>query len=349
MFTFNEYGQTKYRPLYSKIFVQFGFKTFVQPSSIQPELFDKYCFKFVPFANLEHRIGNDTYLTDVVGFLRAWGPFQGSVGKYQGCNPQLRKIVIVDISDIKLNVSLWGKCPLTYDDNVIESKKDTNIVVVLTCCKVGCRWTGVKVDGPFSFTLGTESDELKVTTITDIYKRLANGVTLVQVSNKGSVQKLVYSDLSISSEDNYCDTTDYAIHDENLGSTITEYEEKLMDELEWGHDVYRLKRSATHICTNEGPHAPNTTTNDVIVNDPNKGKAIVDTKLVVVETHVNDFTHDESSSFPELASHVNKVACPPSSPTIESDEMPTHGDIDNTRMYVDEAATNQHVDMMQDD
>ncbi|GKC82961.1 hypothetical protein Tco_1138678, partial [Tanacetum coccineum] len=168
-------------------------------------------------------------------------------------------------------------------------------------------------------------------------------------SSSGSVQKLVYSDLSISSEDNYCDTTDYAIHDENLGSIITEYEEKLIDELEWGHDVYRLKRFATHICTNEGPHAPNTTTNDVIVNDPNKGKAIVDTELVVVETHVNDFTHDESSSFPKLASDVNKVVCPPSSPTIESDEMPTHGDVDNTRMYVDEAATNQHVDMMQDD
>ncbi|GJV63939.1 hypothetical protein Tco_1474767 [Tanacetum coccineum] len=118
----------------------------------------------------------------------------------------------------------------------------------------------------------------------------------VQHENLRSVLKQVYSDLSISSEDNYCDTTDYAIHDENLGSTITEYEEKLMDELEWGHDVSRLKPVATHICTNECPHATNTTTNDVIVNDPNKGKAIVDTEPAIVETHINDFTHDESSS-----------------------------------------------------
>ncbi|GJV63945.1 hypothetical protein Tco_1474773 [Tanacetum coccineum] len=145
-------------------------------------------------------------------------------------------------------------------------------------------------------------------------------------SSSGSVLKQVYSDLSISSEDNYCNTTDYAIHDENLGSTITEYEEKLMDELEWGHDVSRLKPVATHICTNECPHAPNTTTNDVIVNDPNKGKAIMDTEPAIVETHINDFTHDESSSLPELASDVNKVVCPPSSPTIESDEMPTNVD-----------------------
>nr|GFA71345.1 nucleic acid-binding, OB-fold protein [Tanacetum cinerariifolium] len=119
-------------------------------------------------------------------------------------------------------------------------------------------------------------------------------------SSSGSVLKLVYSDLCVSLEDNYCDTTDFTIHDANLVSTITEYEEKLMDELEWGHDVSRLKPPATYICTNEG-------------------KAIVDTEPAVAETHVNDFTHDESSSLPEHASDVNKFVCPPSSPTIESD------------------------------
>ncbi|GKA58869.1 replication protein A 70 kDa DNA-binding subunit B, partial [Tanacetum coccineum] len=263
---FAEYGQTRYRPLYSKIFVQFGFKTSAQPSFIRPELFDRYAFKFVLFVNLQHRIGNDTYLIDVVGVLRAWGPLQGSVGKNQGCNPQLRKIVIFDTSDIKLNIPLWGKCALTYVDNVIKSKKDTNIVVVLTCYKVGFYSGGPELKSTassqihlnlpiaetiaysqrliylVSFTMGTESNELKVTTIPDIYKRLADDVTLVQVSDK---------------EDNSFDTTDYAIHDENLGSTITEYEEKLMDKLEWGH-----------------------------------GKEIVDTEPAVVETHVNDFTHD---------------------------------------------------------
>ncbi|GJZ07734.1 hypothetical protein Tco_0542017 [Tanacetum coccineum] len=138
------------------------------------------------------------------------------------------------------------------------------------------------------------------------------------MSSSGSVPKLVYSDLSVSSKHNYCDTTNYAIHDKNLESTITEYEEKLIDELEWGHDVSRLKPTATYICTNEGPNAPHTSTNDVILNNPNKGKAIVDTEPAVVETHVNDFTHDESSSLPEHASDVNKVVCTPSSPTIES-------------------------------
>ncbi|GJS77520.1 hypothetical protein Tco_0727401 [Tanacetum coccineum] len=117
---------------------------------------------------------------------------------------------------------------------------------------------------------------------------------------------------------------------------------RIVDEDEDDEDIYGHP-AATYICTNEGPDAPHTSTNDVIVNDPNKGKAIMDTELAVVETHVNDFTYDESSSLPEHASDVNKVVCPPSSPTIESDEMPTYGDVDNMRMCVDEAATNQHV------
>ncbi|GJZ64034.1 replication protein A 70 kDa DNA-binding subunit B [Tanacetum coccineum] len=271
-----------------------------------------------------------------IGVLRAWGPLQGSVRKNQGGSE------LKSTTSSQIHLNLWIAETIAFSQRLIQL---------------------------VSFTLGTESDELKVTTITNIYKRLADGVTLINKFNlvptyvrrsiatkyyghdvndlkkyvrsllsSVSVAKLVYSDLSISSEDNSFDTIDYAIHDENLGSAITEYEEKLMDKFEWGHDVSRLKAVATHICMNEGPHAPNTTTNDVIVRDLNKGKAILDTEPDVVETHVNDFTHDETSSLPELAFDVNKVVCLPSSPTIESDQMTTHGDEDNMRMCVDEAA-----------
>nr|GEV92347.1 hypothetical protein [Tanacetum cinerariifolium] len=160
---------------------------------------------------------------------------------------------------------------------------------------------------------------------------------------------MVYSDLSISSPDSYWDTIGYAMHDENLGSTISEYEEKLMDELEWGQDVSILKHAATHICTNEVPHAPDISTNDFSVNNPNKGKSIVDAEPVVAETHLNDFTHDEPSSLPELTSNVTKDVSPLSSPTIEPDEMATHGNEDKMMISVDEAAINQQVDIMQDD
>ncbi|GJR58474.1 putative PIF1 DNA helicase/replication protein A1-like protein [Tanacetum coccineum] len=403
MFTIDEYGQTKYRPLYSKIFVQFSFKTFVQPSSIKPELFDRYVFKFVPFSNLQQRIGNDTYLTYVVGVLKKWGPLQDSVGKNQGCNPQLRKIVIVDArchlafrlghdmsSDSENSIwrtlcgelqVLFGfpiryKLVITVRDNeedidcvlfnseatpllgitvdelnnktITEGVNDPDWIVDYLINSLCTQWVvlQIKID---KFNLAPTY--VRRYTATKYYGHDVNDLKKYagSSSSSGSVPKLVYSDLSVSSENSYCDTTDYAIHDENFGSTITEYEEKLMDELEWGHDVSRLKPAATYICTNEGLNAPHTSTNDVIVNDLKKGKAIVDTEPVVVETHVNDFTHDESSSLPEHASDVNKIVCPPSSPTIESDEMPTQGDVDNMRMCVDETATTQHVDIMQDD
>ncbi|GKC60962.1 ATP-dependent DNA helicase PIF1-like protein, partial [Tanacetum coccineum] len=263
---------------------QFPVKTSAQPSFIRPELFDRYVFKFVLFANLQHRIGNDTYLIDVAGVLRAWGPLQGSVRMNQGCNPQLHKIVIVDTSDIKLNVSLWGKCALMYVDNVIESKKDTNIVVVLTCCKVGFYAGGPKLKSTASSQIHLNIPIAETIAYSQRYKLVIKvrdnkeeidcvlfnskatpllGITVDELNNK-TITELVYSDLSISSEDNSFDTTDYAIHDENLGCNITEYEEKLMDELEWGHGVSRLKTVVTYIYT----------------------------EPVVVETYVNDFTHD---------------------------------------------------------
>ncbi|GKA50345.1 replication protein A 70 kDa DNA-binding subunit B [Tanacetum coccineum] len=96
-FTVNNYGDIKYRPLEIKFFVQFGYTTDIQPSSLQPQLFDRYVFKFVPFENLQRRIENETYLT---GVLREWGPLQNNVESIQGCNPQFHKFVIADMRHI---------------------------------------------------------------------------------------------------------------------------------------------------------------------------------------------------------------------------------------------------------
>ncbi|PWA48379.1 replication protein A 70 kDa DNA-binding subunit B [Artemisia annua] len=202
-FTVVNYGDTKYRPLEIKFFVQFGYTTDIQPSYLQPQLFDRHVFKFVPFGNLQRRIGNDTYLTDVIGVLREWGPLQNNVERVQGCNPQVRKIVIADMSDIKLNISLWGKCALAYEDNIIESKKNTKIVVILTCCRVrlyaGAPQLTTTVSTQFHLNLPiaetlaynqrhiqpvvftsttVETDTLKVTPVTEIYQCLADGATL---------------------------------------------------------------------------------------------------------------------------------------------------------------------------
>ena len=118
-----DYERILYRPLDCNCFVEFCFTTTTDPSRIQPELFDRYVFAFMPFGSLTNRYGNQIYLTggnitififsynfflhavslelfafvDVIGVLREWGPLQDKVGKNQGCNPQLRKIVIADL------------------------------------------------------------------------------------------------------------------------------------------------------------------------------------------------------------------------------------------------------------
>nr|GEU65446.1 putative PIF1 DNA helicase/replication protein A1-like protein [Tanacetum cinerariifolium] len=302
---------------------------------------------------------------DVIGVLREWVPLQDRVGKNQGCNSQLRKIIIADLS-------------------LIDSMKHTNIVVVLTCCKVGpyggapqltttvstqfhlnlpiveaIAYTNRPIH-PVIFTSSyLKTEELKVTPISEIYKCLTNGadvgtryivygmvtgidmnhdwkyiqctryklVITIQDNNEemkcvlfnsdatlllgytveelitksinegaenpdwivdyfidsliakwvvlgikidsynlsptyvrrytvtkyygddvnalnkhfgtssSSAKTMVYSDVSISSSLNDFDMTDYVIDDNHMGSTITEDEEKMMDDLMWGQDI----------------------------------------------------------------------------------------------------------------
>ncbi|GJV36577.1 hypothetical protein Tco_1409054 [Tanacetum coccineum] len=49
----------------------------------------------------------------------------------------------------------------------------------------------------------------------------------------------------------------------------------------------------------------------------------------LLKTHVNEFTHDESSSLPELASDATKLFV--LLQVLQYNEMPTHGDVDNMR------------------
>ncbi|PWA67015.1 protein kinase-like domain-containing protein [Artemisia annua] len=426
-FTVVNYGDTKYRPLDIKFFVQFGYTTDIQPSSLRPQLFDRYVFKFVPFGNLQRRIGNDTYLTDVIGVLREWGPLQNNVERVQGCNPQVRKIVIADMSDIKLNISLWGKSALMYEDNIIESKTNTNIVVVLTCCRVrlyaGAPQLTTTVSTQFHLNLpiaetlayaqryklvikvrdnGEDIDcvlfnsaateilgltveelitktlkegagdpnwivdyfvdnlftqlvvlEIKIDkfnlpptyvkryTVTKYYSSNFNDLNNRRGSSSmsGSVTRLTNS--NVSSELNYSDMVDYAIDYENLGTTITEDEEKLMDEIEW-NSVSEIVPPTTHTVTNQPPHAPNANMNDPVHDEVN---------ATVVEAPVDDSVHDVSHASNELTIAVNTVVCPPSNATVvrEIDEMPDEVNVNNMNFEVNEVAVPQPMEIMQDE
>nr|GEW89833.1 replication factor A protein 1 [Tanacetum cinerariifolium] len=120
-----------YRSLDRKIFVEFCRVTSVKRSSLPTELFDIYVFEFIPFNMLGSRAKNDTYLTDVIGVLCEWGPVGENEGGSKSAHPHIRKIVVCDTM-----ISLWGKLALKYIDGMIRSQKDTNIIVILTTCRV---------------------------------------------------------------------------------------------------------------------------------------------------------------------------------------------------------------------
>ncbi|KAJ9561929.1 hypothetical protein OSB04_007089 [Centaurea solstitialis] len=127
---------TLYRRLHYDHFVEFLHETRIYASHIQPTAFDRHAFDLIPFGMLYSRVLNDKYLTDVIGVVREWGLLENQVGKVQSCNPEMRKVIISDISGVKLRLTLWGKLAKKYSNEYIRSYKDDKIIVILTSCKV---------------------------------------------------------------------------------------------------------------------------------------------------------------------------------------------------------------------
>ncbi|GJW73949.1 hypothetical protein Tco_0133319 [Tanacetum coccineum] len=155
----------------------------------------------------------------------------------------------------------------------------------------------------------------------------------------GSVPTMENS--NVASRITYSETVDSPIDDENWGTTITDEEEKLMDEIEWGW-VSQLKPPATDTITNQAPNAPNTNMNEVILNAPNKDKTIFEVDATVFEVHVDDPIHDVSHAKTELTIAVNTFVCPSSIAIAETE-------IDEIPDEVKEVAVDQHVELMQNE
>ena len=103
-------------------------------------------------------------------------------------------------------------------------------------------------------------------TVTKYYGSDVNDLNKHRGSSSMSESVTRLANSNVSSGLNYSDMVDYAIDYENLGTTITEDEEKLMDEIEWS-SVSEIVPPTTHTVTNQPPHAPNANMNDP-VDDP---------------------------------------------------------------------------------
>ena len=72
-------------------------------------------------------------------------------------------------------------------------------------------------------------------TVTKYYGDDLNALNKHSGSSSSSTKTMVYSDENIPSSLNDFNMDDYVTDDNNMGSTTTDDEEKLMDELMWGH------------------------------------------------------------------------------------------------------------------
>ncbi|PWA60915.1 hypothetical protein CTI12_AA310280 [Artemisia annua] len=237
-----------YRPLDRKIFLEFCTATSVRPSSLPLELFDRYAFEFIPFNMLGSRAGNDTYLTDVIGVLREWGPLGendtyltdvigvlrewGPLGENEGetksAHPQIRKIVVCDTRE-QSSLSVQWLLELTW----ITTGNSSNVP----------RASTKSIGQMFSITVNIVIKMLQIHVKHDFFvdKLLGRFIVLRIKIDKYNLAPTFVRKYTATKY--YGDSVD--ILKENSGMMlpskvdsvnlkITDEDEKIMDEIQWG-------------------------------------------------------------------------------------------------------------------
>ncbi|GJS46293.1 putative reverse transcriptase domain-containing protein [Tanacetum coccineum] len=102
-------GWMLFRPLAREVYVQFSRYTRVVPSYTPLEAFPRFLFEFVEYENLKDHYNDDKYLTNVIGILTEWGPLMEKTGNNAYVNSNVRNVVIHDLSDNRVHVTIWGK------------------------------------------------------------------------------------------------------------------------------------------------------------------------------------------------------------------------------------------------
>ncbi|GJV75700.1 hypothetical protein Tco_1507284 [Tanacetum coccineum] len=147
--------------------------------------------------------------------------------------------------------------------------------------------------------------ESSLYTVTKYYGHDVNALNKHCKSLSSSTTTMVYSDVNIPSSLNDFDMVDYVIDDKNIGLTINEDKEKMMDDLMWGH-VYETKHATTHIRDNKVKESIHVEFQDVVVHgirvntivnssfSVTKGIEIDAFKAQVEDVKIEDYQVDES-------------------------------------------------------
>ncbi|GJY22281.1 replication factor A protein 1 [Tanacetum coccineum] len=182
------------KPLTREVYVQFSRYTRVVPSYIPLEAFPRFLFEFVEYENLKDRYNDDKYLTDVIGILTEWGPLMEKTGNNASVNSNVRNVVIRDLRENRVQVTIWGELASKFDDDIILSKNDHSVVVVFTCCKPLLTTTSsshflldleLKENDPYRLSpllpvvfTGMNKNRPVVICISDLFEKLMAGVEI---------------------------------------------------------------------------------------------------------------------------------------------------------------------------
>ncbi|PWA54772.1 alanine-2-oxoglutarate aminotransferase 2 [Artemisia annua] len=170
--------------------------------------------------------------------------------KYIQCNKCFKKakeegnqyklVITIQDDNEEMNCVLFNTDAIlllghTVDELITKSIKegagDPDWIVDYFIDSLIAKWVvlGIKID---SYNLAPTY--VRRYTVTKYYGEDLNALNKHFGSSSSSTMWMVYSDVNIPSSLNDFDMNDYFIDDNNMGSTTTDYEEKIMDELMWG-------------------------------------------------------------------------------------------------------------------
>ncbi|TVU26398.1 hypothetical protein EJB05_28943, partial [Eragrostis curvula] len=143
-----------YRPLESKYMVRITPWTRIDHVASVSDDFPRFVFRLVPLSQLDSRVGNQEYFTDVLGTVIAVSKVSHVRLSSSSSDTARRTILIKDLSGFEVKLVLWGNRAIEFDaEGVFEMGQEHHVVGIFvgllvksyrgdTCLSGGdaCRW-----------------------------------------------------------------------------------------------------------------------------------------------------------------------------------------------------------------
>ncbi|XP_038718713.1 replication protein A 70 kDa DNA-binding subunit-like isoform X2 [Tripterygium wilfordii] len=118
-----------YRPCPNKYMLKFDKRTKIQKAVDAKDIFPPEKFHFISFDEMESRIQNKVYLTDMIGQIVNAGNLQQVFTNNRMVH--LRKIEFEDEMLNSISATLWGQLAMEFDEQKVFEKTKTQPVIII--------------------------------------------------------------------------------------------------------------------------------------------------------------------------------------------------------------------------